>query len=552
MSRALRGASSALAAILLLAAPARASGRHPQTAGPRPAPSLVVIIVVDMLPAGTLERFGTLQSGGYRRLLTEGRRYTSCHHDHAITETGPGHASLLTGLFPRHHGIIANSWYDRGRQGEVYCVAPPGAGSSAALLRGDGLGDLIKSADPRSRVFSVSRKDRSALLTAGRRPDGVFWLGSEGFIGAAGPVPLPVYGADLWEGTLPGGSLFPLVPAVWSHPHRPEAGPDDDVHERSEYSRVSPHPLAAGGDGKDVPFPRLVRRIASSPWIDWLTLQLAGRILKEERLGADRSPDLLVVALSGADAIGHLYGPDSQEYLDHTLRVDGWLEPFLRQAEKAARATGGALFALSSDHGVLALPEKIAGGRRLRPGDLMQRIESAAASRLGAGPHDGDVIGAEASGHLYLRRETLERLGIPLERAIEETRQALSGLDGVARVHGAPELATAPQGDDPFLDLFRNSWDAERGGDLIVQGCERCIVSSDATGTTHGSPYDYDRRVPMILMGAGVTPGDEPGACRTVDLAPTIARWLGLSFAIPRDGRPLPGAWRVDSTRPRK
>ena len=123
---------------------------------------------------------------------------------------------------------------------------------------------------------------------------------------------------------------------------------------------------------------------------------------------------------------------------------------------------------------------------------------------------------------------------------MEETREVLAGFPEVARTYLPADLESPPRG-DLFLELYRNSWRPDRGGDLVLQPCENCLITSSPTGTSHGSPYDYDRLVPMIFLAAAIPPGEDPVECRTVDLAPTLADLLGLPpFAAPRDGRKLP------------
>lgn len=546
-----------------------AAGITPAASGDIAPPSLVVVFVVDQLPAGTLERLHDQLKGGYRRFLDEGQRYTECRHAHALTQTGPGHATLLSGLNPRTNGIILNDWHDRDAHRENYCVgdysgtAKPGFDGgqpvSAASLQGESLGDLIKRVSPASKVYAVAGKDRAAILAGGHHSDGSFWYSARTGGYTSNPsivAQLPAWGGAFWDGEVTATPLYQNgIPAEWSYPARPGASPDDYPFEGSAYSRVSPHPLmrVEAGDVKPEERVRTVaKRIQYSPWLDWLTLQLATRIIDEAKLGADAAPDLLVVGLTAADTVGHTYGPDSQEYLDLTLRVDGWIGEFMRHAGQSAAkgGTGGVLFALSADHGVLPLPEKIDGGRRIDGPGLERRIEAAIAAQLKMDGSDGQgrVIEAIRDGHIYFDRRTLESLGMPVDRAVEEARRALSGFWEIQRIYRGADLAVAtdPAG-DPFLDRFRRSWNQERGGDLVLQFCEKCLVISAATGTDHGSPYDYDQRVPMMLLGPGIRPAQRTGACSTVDLAPTLAGWLKMTFETPRDGRNLMTTGKVDS-----
>jgi arylsulfatase A-like enzyme len=59
------------------------------------------------------------------------------------------------------------------------------------------------------------------------------------------------------------------------------------------------------------------------------------------------------------------------------------------------------------------------------------------------------------------------------------------------------------------------------------------------TGSTHGSPYWYDRHVPLIFYGAGVEAGETAEPVLTVDVAPTLARMIGIAVPEGLDGRPL-------------
>ncbi|MFQ5700304.1 MAG: alkaline phosphatase family protein, partial [Acidobacteriota bacterium] len=204
-----------LALLLVGLAPAGGATMAAPAAGAAPgvAPALIVVIIVDQLPAGTLERLGPLLSGGYRLLLDRGRRFTRCRHDHAVTETGPGHATLLSGLFPSHNGIILNHWHDTTAHADVYCIRDPEAGSrrswpgaarrpvSPDNLEGENLADLLGRAARGAKVFTVAGKDRAAVLTAGHHPDGAFWFDvfTGGFTSSPGVVEgLPPWGAGFW------------------------------------------------------------------------------------------------------------------------------------------------------------------------------------------------------------------------------------------------------------------------------------------------------------------------------------------------------------------
>src|SRR5258706_12310319 len=144
---------------------------------PPPArPKLVLVITVDQLRPDYFTRWKSQLTGGLGQLMNEGAFFTDGYQDHAVPETAPGHATILSGLWPAHAGIIRNS------EGVQDSLAPllgtTGPGASPRRFRGTTLVDWLKAADPTSRVLSVSRKDRGAILPIGRAKEQVYWYQS--------------------------------------------------------------------------------------------------------------------------------------------------------------------------------------------------------------------------------------------------------------------------------------------------------------------------------------------------------------------------------------
>jgi arylsulfatase A-like enzyme len=147
----------------LLACLAALPGGAPGTAGPVK-PKLVVMIVVDQLRPDYLVRWHTQLTGGFRTLQS-GAVFTNAFQDHAVTETAPGHATVLSGRWPAHTGIISNTLGVGDSTAAL--VATPGPGASPRRFRGTAFFDWLHGADPASRALSVSRKDRGAILPIG-------------------------------------------------------------------------------------------------------------------------------------------------------------------------------------------------------------------------------------------------------------------------------------------------------------------------------------------------------------------------------------------------
>jgi len=480
-------------------------------------PRLLVLVSIDQLRPDTLTRFAAEYRGGLKRLLAEGRRYHGVH-DHAATETGPGHATLATGCHPSHNGIVANQWLDPASLEPMYCVA---GGTPANMLR-PALGDWLKARDARARVVSVAGKDRSAILMGGLHPDAALWFDRE----TCGFTSSDYYfaaGKPDWLTAFPGDGWLDTLPETWSYEPAPaEHGlrPDDDPQESPRFSRTSPHPLRAD-DRK-----AMAARVYVSPYVDELTLRLAADVAVRYDLGGDEVPDLLCVGLSATDTIGHSYGPFSQEIRDSMLRLDRELGAFFDLLD---RRRAPYVLALSADHGVLPLTEI----KRVPFQAAAQQLQIAITKRLG----DGDWCRL-AGGDLYVNRAYCAAHDADPAAVARALAEAAATLDSVQAAYGPDDLKGS--GGDELLGLVRRSWRADRSGEVCLVQKERIVFDAYGTGTTHGSPYRYDREVPIVFFGAGFAAGVQDGEVRTVDIAPTLAAAAGVAPPADADGHPLP------------
>jgi arylsulfatase A-like enzyme len=264
-------------------------------------------------------------------------------------------------------------------------------------------------------------------------------------------------------------------------------------------------------------------------------------------LGGGPQADLLALGLSATDVVGHFYGPESWESRDSLARLDAALGHFLSFLETRL-GVGQLLVVVSADHGVLPIPEWLQEtgrshcplpGGRLPEKQLFEGLAEHLDTRFG-GPRKGDAAWfAAESDRLTLNRRRAARAGVSAEALLAAAREHLESVEGVVRVWARDEVL-AGGGLEPFATLYRNSWDPRIGGDLAIQVEEDCLLSDGRLATSHGSPYEYDRRVPLVFFGPGVEPGRVGGDAATVDVAPTLAHLLGIEAPADLDGRVLP------------
>jgi predicted AlkP superfamily pyrophosphatase or phosphodiesterase len=512
--------------LTLIAIAACARAPEPPALPAQP-PALVVWITVDQLRGDLVDHYRPLWTGGFRRLLTDGRAFTNATHDHALTATAPGHASLSTGVYPSRHGIVSNAWYEaRGDTWQLTSnvgdanVATVGAelpGVSPRNLTKTGLADWIVAADSASIVASVSGKDRGAILPAAHVKGHVYW-----FEPAGGGFVTSTYYRDRYPEwvTRFNNEVVPryMTDTVWTFTAPASAivlsGADTAAHEGDGVHTYFPHRFSDFHQTRDANTLRVW--MEQTPLADAATLDFAQTMVSELGLGRDGPLDLLAISLSQTDAVGHAYGPFSREQLDNLYRLDRRLGAFLEFLDRTV-GRERYIVALSADHGVLTPPEDpraIPGSRRLTAAER-QALQEGVARAIASG--DGDTpsrIVAELKRH-------------PLVADAWTTEQLMRRTPA-----------------DSFAVFARRSLYPDRfAGAFSRQGVEirlaPGVLGNERTGTTHGSPYWYDRQVPLIFMGPGIRAGRIDGRASTVDFAPTLARVIGVSYPRDLDGRPL-------------
>ncbi|MEG8221648.1 alkaline phosphatase family protein [Sphingomonas sp. HH69] len=532
-----------VAAALLLATAMPIAAQTPAPATTAAPPKLIVAISVDQFSADLFSEYRQFYSGGLKR-LTQGAVFPNGFQSHAATETCPGHSTILTGSRPSRTGIIANSWFDLNAarpDKAIYCAedeAQPGSSSDAYVaspvhLKVPTLGGRMKAANPAARVVSISGKDRAAIMMGGPTADQVWWLGGpQGYVSYKGVATLPL--------------VAKVNEAMARQLAKPNPGFDlpaqcvaKDFAVRAGDRTVGTGRFArAAGDYKGF-------RI--SPEQDAMTLAFAAAAVETMALGQQAQTDIISIGLSATDYIGHSYGTEGTESCIQVDRLDRELGAFFDRLDKDSIDY---VVVLTADHGGHDLPER----HRLNAMPMEIRVDTAltpkalnAAIAQRTGLAGKTLIwGDGPSGDLYFDKGLTSAQRAKVEAA---TLALLRAHPQVAAAFTKAEIAATPSPAGPpenwtLIHKARASFDPTRSGDLllllksrVMSIPEQAVMGSVAT---HGSPWDSDRRVPILFWRKDMRGFEQPLGVETVDIMPSLAALIGLPVAEDQiDGRCL-------------
>ena len=478
-------------------------------------PKLILAIAVDQFRYDYTTRFRERYSGGLATMLSEGAVFVDAHQDHFPTVTATGHATFLTGSVPATSGIIGNEWYDRQlskvissvEDAETTLLGVEGVkeGSSPHNLVVSTLGDEIKmSHRGDSKVIGISMKDRAAILPSGRMADAAYWLD-----GQSGSV----------------------VSSTWYQKQLP-AWVQQFNSERLAFKAVGASWYPVSQETSRKPFMTLPKTTdkayldewEKTPYANDLLEELAERTMQNEHMGQDTGTDLLTVSFSANDHLGHAVGPDDPAVEDMSVRTDRVLGKLLAAAVKQAGGRENLLVILTADHGVAPVPEvnearKMPGGRADKA-DYLAKVEAALEAKFGEGKW---MIGTQESG-FYLNDDLIERKKLKHSAVEDEAAAAAMKMPYVARTYTRTQLLRHDAMQSQIDEYVARSFYPQRGPDVIV--IMKPYFLFGKSGTSHGSPYDYDSHVPLLFWGGAVESGVYSKLVGISDVAPTLAAIL--------------------------
>jgi predicted AlkP superfamily pyrophosphatase or phosphodiesterase len=516
----------------------------PAAAQQPPPPKLLVVFSVDQFSADLFDEYRPQFTAGLARLAS-GTVFDKAYQSHASTETCPGHSTILTGDHPARTGIIGNTWFDQSVAREdkwVYCAedeTAPGTSSTHYKASPDHLmvptlGDLMKARWPQSRNVAVSGKDRAAVMMSGHKADQRWYWDGKQFTTdlASAPVPRVV------------PKVNAAIAAALAQP-RPPLQP-------TPYCQSKARAIPVEGGGKPVGAGQFARAsgdadaLRASPEMDGDTLALAAGLVDEMQLGRGPAPDVLSVSLSATDYVGHTYGTEGEEMCLQLTELDREIGDFLALLD--SRGIDYAV-ALTADHGGNDIPERerlagVADAARADPGLTANVMGEKLTAELGI---RGPGLRGSNSGDIYIDRSLSPA---DQKRLLDAAVAAYRAQPQVEAVFTAAEIAAVPKPTSPpdqlsLLDRVRESYYPGRSGDFYVVLKKDITPIADTSHgfvATHGSPWDYDRRVPMLFWRPGFRGATVQAPAETVDIMPTLAALIGLPVAAGSvDGHCLDG-----------
>lgn len=509
-------------------------------------PKLAVGIVIDQMRQDYIYRYwNKYGEGGFKKLMNEGFSCENAHYNYVPTTTGPGHASIYTGATPAIHGIIGNDWPLRNSRKAMYCAGDDsvkavggnelaGRMSPKNLLANTISDELRLFFYDRSKVIGISIKDRGSIMPAGHHPTGAYWFDSQSgnFMTSTYYMnTLPAWVTDFNKRELckqfnkeGWNTLLPIQQYT-------ESEADFNIYEGKITGEKSPV------------FPRVFNQekreyshLLNTPAGNTLVSEFAKAAISAEGLGQDEITDMIAISYSSTDYAGHLFGLQSVELQDMYMRLDKELESLISFLDKQVGKNEYVIF-LTADHAVAHNPQYLKD--RNYPGDYFEFRKLADSLKKvlenDYGPYTLDTYG---NLQIYLNEERISTKKLDRKSIVTDAKMFIKNWVGVIDVVDKEELSYINSA-NPVYKMIQLGYYPPRSGDLFIVVRPGWFDSSFRTGTTHGSPYQYDTHVPMIWYGWNIPAGKSFVPYDITDIAPTLSFLLKIPQPSASIGKPV-------------
>lgn len=493
-------------------------------------PRLAVNIVVSGMSQGDISRYEkNFCKDGFLRLRGEGLEFTECYADYAPTSSEAGLATLATGTIPAMHGIFSSVGYDRtlNKAVEIHRKSEPVQYSAIRKEVEEGyttqsfvaqtLSEAVLASSERNRSITIAHNPLSAMILAGGKGE-CYWLSNAGNWSTAEcyMTELPawvrnynndemnrVFATDTWYGR------------YTRDRYRNSRTTSITIYDKDSAKRPFSHRKLSEN---------WVSNLRSMPSGNLAIFEFAKRAVSAMLpLHINDECKVLNICLDIPRTIAERYGVDSIEYEDMLYSLDASLAEFLVFLYAQLPVHNEVVVTLTSDSGISPTKEHNNDSSRFNTRQFEVILNAFLSARYG---QDSWVLGY-TNGSLYLNHDVIYSHKKSLAEVQEECAAFALKYRGVAMAVTATALRSA-QFSRGTESLLQSGYNPRRSGDVLIALEPERIELDHNRVAMSGSTYNYDRHIPLIICGSGVAPKRVPERVTNDQIAPTLAKIMGV------------------------
>lgn len=509
---------------------------------------LMVNIVVSSMRADDLDRYAeNFSSGGFRRLMMNGQRFTNASLDYMQTTTPASLATISTGAMPSIHGVVADRWFDHVSNRQVMLIDDEkeqsvnysgGSGNySPRNLVAQTLSDAMLAASADSHIATIAIEPLSAIVMAGHAGE-VYWmetLQTAWTTSSYYTKELPKWIADYNRADYNiEHQIKRWAPLLAFDNYRNSQVSVIEGLQSKKNRRIDF--IEATGSARNALDPKdPYEQMCFTPAGNSALLAFAKQVITKSEMGKDETPDILNIVLDTPRKISNRFGPESIEYEDMLYRLDRDLEDFLTYVMAQVANPEEVIVTLTSDHGTspsFNSPDSSRERFNVRQAEVIIN------AFIGAQHGNGEWVLGYVDRGIYLNHNLIYEKNLSLADMQYDVATFVMQLRGVSHAISSEAMRNSYFGSG-YGRKIQNGFYPRRSGDVIINLMPDWIEERDGERSASGSMYRYDTQVPLIILGGGAKATVRDEKVDITSLATTQAQMLGIGSPSAAEGEEL-------------
>ena len=491
-------------------------------------PALVVGIVVEGWQQKHIDLlWNYFESDGIKKLTSQGATFDQMRYNIVSAGMASDIATIVTGSVPYYHGVSANYFYDRNSDKLVSILQDAnqiGIGTKSTfsahnLLSGTFSDELMMANKGKSKSYAVGIKPESAIMLGGHTAKSVAWIDD---------VQLKWVTTGYYTDGLPraaddmnvNGRFREIVNTKW----QPLFGVQTYLSYLSTGSKKAFEYL---------PTDKKVRSnsetiLSSTPAANMLVTQLALDIVKNEQLGKDNSPDVIMLQYTVKVPDEKVFSMQSVEKEDMYLRLDKEIRNLINTIESTVGA-GKTLYFLTANQTAVHSPNEL--GTNQIPAGYFSATRSMALVNTYLMALYGQERWIEGyyARNIFLNKNKIEEKKLDFRKIQQQIADFMLEFEGVQSAYTTSQILTMGADTQSEMSRFRNSSNKNTSGDVVITLLPGWLEVDDKLQTV-GESNSVISSVPLYFYGWNVKNRRIREPYLITDIAPTLTDFMGVSY----------------------
>ncbi|MDR3652017.1 MAG: alkaline phosphatase family protein [Paludibacter sp.] len=501
-------------------------------------PRLVIGIMIDGLQQKHIDLlWNYFDQGGFKKIIGQGANCRNVSYNIVSAGNASDIATVMTGTTPYYNGIVGNKYYSRSEdvvKSIIQDDSQIGIGTSETysahnLLASTIVDELMLANPNKSKSYAVAINPEEAIMMGGHTSNSVAWIDDVNLKWVT--TGYYTNGLSHWADDMNVNGVFKNFTArTWGPLYNINTYSTKPNREDKKWGFMyDPTAKKSKNSAETI--------IKNTPSANGLVAELGLKLITEEHLGTDISPDMLLLQFTVRTPFERTQAMQSAEKEDIYLRLDKDIENLLQKIDVKIGLDKTLVFMFGNQTDVHSPTEL--GANKIPAGYFnADRSIALLSSYLMAIYGQQKWISGYYGKNIFLNRDKIASKRINLSDFQKTVADFMLEFEGIQSAFTSSQILNMGGDSNSEIARIRNSTNKNCIGDVIISLLPGWI-EVDNNNNPVGESNAIVSYTPVYFYGWQIKPQSIVTSYKTTDIAPTLSRLLNIPMPNACIGKPI-------------